>query len=250
MRPLALVRILDATVDHCEQRVIRANADVLAGMPLRAALTHDDVAGETVLAAETASRRGACPPSRGRYARIRLLSCEPWLKSVFVLYHNSKSVTKSSPFVTCRFFVLAPSGLGLAGFLAAAPWPWSAAVFSPPSRPASASASAAASGRPGRRLGFLDPRRRRLDGFAPSVRISVIRTRVNSWRWPRLRREFLRRRFLKAMTFGAATLLEHLAGDRGARHRRAAEDGRLAADHQHLAEFDDLAGLGPRSSRP
>src|SRR6266404_9448971 len=40
------------------------------------------------------------------------------------------------------------------------------------------------------------------DGFLPSVRISVIRTRVNSWRCPRLRREFLRRRFLKAITFG------------------------------------------------
>src|SRR5262245_37221361 len=41
-----------------------------------------------------------------------------------------------------------------------------------------------------------------LVGLAPSVRISLIRTRVNSWRWPRLRREFLRRRFLNAITFG------------------------------------------------
>src|SRR5262245_33770230 len=39
-------------------------------------------------------------------------------------------------------------------------------------------------------------------GLAPSVRISVIRTRVNSWRWPRFLREFLRRRFLKAITLG------------------------------------------------
>src|SRR5690348_18422998 len=38
--------------------------------------------------------------------------------------------------------------------------------------------------------------------FLPSVRISVIRTSVYSCRWPRLRREFLRRRFLKEMTFG------------------------------------------------
>ena len=37
-------------------------------------------------------------------------------------------------------------------------------------------------------------------GLAPSVRISVTRNRVNSCRWPRLRREFFRRRFLKAMT--------------------------------------------------
>src|SRR5215468_3871776 len=36
----------------------------------------------------------------------------------------------------------------------------------------------------------------------PSVRISVIRTRVNCCRCPRFLREFFRRRFLKAMTFG------------------------------------------------
>src|ERR1700683_4211896 len=41
-----------------------------------------------------------------------------------------------------------------------------------------------------------------LFGLRPSVRISVMRMSVNSWRWPRLRREFLRRRFLNAMTFG------------------------------------------------
>src|SRR5262245_39744163 len=34
-------------------------------------------------------------------------------------------------------------------------------------------------------------------------RISLMRTVVWCWRWPRLRREFLRRRFLKAMTLGA-----------------------------------------------
>src|SRR5260370_32582150 len=36
-------------------------------------------------------------------------------------------------------------------------------------------------------------------GDWPSVRISVIRTNVNSGRKPRLRREFFRRRFLNAM---------------------------------------------------
>src|SRR5262249_24998369 len=41
-----------------------------------------------------------------------------------------------------------------------------------------------------------------LVGFAPSVRISVTRTSVNSCRWPRFLREFFRRRFLKAMIFG------------------------------------------------
>src|SRR6516165_3514332 len=40
------------------------------------------------------------------------------------------------------------------------------------------------------------------DGFLPSVRISVIRIRVNSARKPRFLREFLRRRFLNAITFG------------------------------------------------
>src|SRR4029077_10387123 len=35
-----------------------------------------------------------------------------------------------------------------------------------------------------------------------SVKISEMRKSVNSWRWPILRREFLRRRFLKAMIFG------------------------------------------------
>src|SRR3569833_2769613 len=41
-----------------------------------------------------------------------------------------------------------------------------------------------------------------LDGLAPLVRISEMRISTKSCRWPRLRREFLRRRFLKAMTFG------------------------------------------------
>src|SRR5436190_21200077 len=40
------------------------------------------------------------------------------------------------------------------------------------------------------------------DGAAPPVRISLMRISVKSWRWPRLRREFLRRRFLNAITFG------------------------------------------------
>jgi hypothetical protein len=35
------------------------------------------------------------------------------------------------------------------------------------------------------------------EAFLPSVRISVMRTRVWSWRWPWLRFEFWRRRFLK-----------------------------------------------------
>ena len=82
-----------------------------------------------------------------------------------------------------------------------------------------------------------------LVGLAPSVRISEIRIRTKSWRWPRLRREFLRRRFLKAMTFGAAALLDHLGGDAGARDHRRADLRRVAAEHQHVAELHDLARL-------
>src|SRR5690606_15084216 len=37
---------------------------------------------------------------------------------------------------------------------------------------------------------------------AQAPTMEVMRTVVRSWRWPRLRREFLRRRFLKAMTLG------------------------------------------------
>src|SRR5262249_54492542 len=65
--------------------------------------------------------------------------------------------------------------------------------------PTAASASATSALGLRARLGFSAAA---LLGLAPSVRISVIRTRVNSWRWPRLRREFLRRRFLKAITLG------------------------------------------------
>ena len=42
---------LDLSIDECEQRVILARSDVAAGMPLGTALAHEDVAGETALAA-------------------------------------------------------------------------------------------------------------------------------------------------------------------------------------------------------
>ena len=81
------------------------------------------------------------------------------------------------------------------------------------------------------------------EGFAPSVRISVIRTRVNSWRWPRLRREFLRRRFLNAITFGPRPCATTSAATDAPDDGRAAQRHAVAADHQHFAELDDLAGL-------
>src|SRR5262249_43555481 len=60
---------LNATIDLCEQRVIRANADVPAGMPLGTALTHDDIAGDAAFAAEQlhaeALARRVAPVARG-----------------------------------------------------------------------------------------------------------------------------------------------------------------------------------------
>src|SRR6516165_6156527 len=43
--------------------------------------------------------------------------------------------------------------------------------------------------------------------LAQAPTISLMRTVVWCWRWPRLRREFLRRRFLKAITLGARPCL-------------------------------------------
>ena len=74
--------------------------------------------------------------------------------------------------------------------------------------------------------------------------ISLMRTVVCSWRWPRLRREFLRRRFLKAMHLARPALLDDLGHDFGARDARLAEL-RLggAGHHQHLGELHRRAGV-------
>src|SRR5262249_46347039 len=48
--PIALGCKLDAAVRQCEQRVVRAHADIGAGMPLGAALARQDVAGQHVFA--------------------------------------------------------------------------------------------------------------------------------------------------------------------------------------------------------
>ena len=44
--------VFDPTFDECKERMIFADADVIAGVPLGAALAHDNVARETALAAE------------------------------------------------------------------------------------------------------------------------------------------------------------------------------------------------------
>src|SRR5215467_10770847 len=51
--------------------------------------------------------------------------------------------------------------------------------------------------------------------------------------------------FLEGDDFRPAPLLQHLGGDRGARHGRSAERDGITAHHQHVAELDDLAGLAP-----
>src|SRR5215831_10396922 len=64
--------VLDASVDQRKQRMVHTYADVLARMPLRAALTHENIAGKAALAAKqlhakalarrvaAVSRRSAC----------------------------------------------------------------------------------------------------------------------------------------------------------------------------------------------
>src|SRR5262249_45487400 len=44
--------VLDASIDQREQRMVSADPNVGTGMPLRAALPHDDVTGDTGFAAE------------------------------------------------------------------------------------------------------------------------------------------------------------------------------------------------------
>ena len=74
--------------------------------------------------------------------------------------------------------------------------------------------------------------------------ISLMRTVVCSWRWPRLRREFLRRRFLKAMTLrarpcsttSAVTLAPEMVGLPILRLGGA-------GDHQHLGELHRRTGV-------
>ena len=59
----------------------------------------------------------------------------------------------------------------------------------------------------------------------------VMRTLTRSWRWPRLRREFLRRRFLKVMTFGPRHLrfVTHLDVSRADVDEAIARIGRTVA---------------------
>src|SRR5215467_12014623 len=200
--------VLDAAIDQGEQRMVDANADVLARVPFRAALAHEDVAGETALSAEQLHAQALA----GRVTAVTrgsacFLVCH-CLESVIPFYitHLSDEIITAfrhfcfararglaevlvsaflaSPFLVSPFLVLP--------FLAS---PFLASPFVSAAASSSGAFLAWATGFFGRGGGVCA-------GFLPSVRISVIRTRVNSCRWPRLRREFLRRRFLKAITLG------------------------------------------------
>src|SRR5215471_17833761 len=205
--------VLDAAIDQGEQRMVDANADVLARMPFRAALAHEDVAGETALSAEQLHAQALA----GRVTAVTrgsacFLVCH-CLESVIPFYitHFSDEIITAfrhfcfararglaevlvSPFLVSPFlaspFLVSP--FLILPFLAS---PFLASPFVSAAASSSGAFLAWAAGFFGRGGGVCA-------GFLPSVRISVIRTRVNSCRWPRLRREFLRRRFLKAITLG------------------------------------------------
>jgi len=72
--------VRNTAVDQGKQRVIAADADVLTHVPLRAALTHDDPAGENALAAKQldaeALASGVAPVAR----RTACFFCGPSLK--------------------------------------------------------------------------------------------------------------------------------------------------------------------------
>ncbi len=84
-----------------EQGVVAAHADVFTGVEGRAALAHDDVAGQHVLAAESSSRQGVWTRSRDRYATNHRISCEPSGRSlsrtVLRLRRSRRALQPSSP---------------------------------------------------------------------------------------------------------------------------------------------------------
>ena len=148
--------------------MIGANADIAAGMEFGAALTHDDHAADDLLAAEFLDAETAPVRNRGRCATNRLPSYEP-----------------------CHPLQIQRGALAKALI---------SRVYNSNFRPREPSARVMASAACGRlRRG---ERRAASAGLAPSVRICLILTIVRSCLWPRLRLEFLRRRFLNAMTLG------------------------------------------------
>ena len=68
---------LNLSIDEREQGVILAQTDIAAGMPLGAALARDECCRRARSRRRPTSSRAAGPPSRGRFAKIRLLFCAP-----------------------------------------------------------------------------------------------------------------------------------------------------------------------------
>src|SRR5258708_26036955 len=175
------------TIDQRKQRVIPAQADVLARMPFGSVLSHDDVPGTTWLAAEQLDAEAL---ARGIAAVARGSAC-------FLVRHSGLPYkTRAGRRAGSLLFLVRGDGPKRTRrrdvYLLIRPGEYQVGASV---TPASACGAACRRGRGG---GVCD-------GFLPSVRISVIRTRENCWRWPRLRREFLRRRFLKAMTLSPRT---------------------------------------------
>ena len=79
--------------------MVRADADIDAGMPLGAALTNDDVAGDDASRRRTSSRRGAWIQNRDRCATNRQLSCVP---SVFSFVASSLTLFPPWRQLLCR----------------------------------------------------------------------------------------------------------------------------------------------------
>src|SRR5215469_3018537 len=157
--------VLHASIDKGKQRMVDAYADVVARMPLGAALAHENVAGETALSAEQLHAQALA----GRVTAVArgtacFLVCHCQNLSCPTSYSNS--VTKSSPkFVVGDHFITDFRHSCPAAYAG-----WASLAVSP------CVASL------GFGLDFFALGGGVCDGFLPSVRISVIRTRVNSCR--------------------------------------------------------------------
>src|SRR5215469_11359540 len=157
--------VLHVSIDKGKQRMVDAYADVVARMPLGAALAHENVAGETALSAKQLHAQALA----GRVTAVArgtacFLVCHCQNLSCPTSYSNS--VTKSSPkFVVGDHFITDFRHSCPAAYAG-----WASLAVSP------CVASL------GFGLDFFALGGGVCDGFLPSVRISVIRTRVNSCR--------------------------------------------------------------------
>ena len=68
---------LNLSINEREQRVILAGTDIAAGVPFGAALAREEYCRRARFRRRSTSSRAAGPRSRGRFVKIRLLSCAP-----------------------------------------------------------------------------------------------------------------------------------------------------------------------------